>query len=223
MKGYQSALVFIVAGTIASSLLFAEEKTVSSKVTAVNTAKNTITLNGITLDVTRKTKITVDGKSAELSDIKKGQEATVVYDDQSEVAGSVVVGKEPEKDFEATAKDLKSLQGEWKCIADRNIDKKEVKKQDRRITIQGNSLTMKRTYGDKRGTYEGKFEIDASNGKFDFVGKGPNGGFVEWVGIYKIDGDKLSLSYNETKQEKKAKRPSKIGEGVLQVFVRDND
>ena len=44
------------------------------------------------------------------------------------------------------------------------FDKKTVKEQDRRVIIDGNSYTMKRTQNGKRGEHVGRFEIDASVG-----------------------------------------------------------
>ena len=82
---------------------------------------------------------------------------------------------------------------------------------------------MKRTSGDKRGTYDGKFEIDASNGYFDFVGKGPNGEYSEWVGLYELDEDTVSFSYKLSTKDEKAVRPKTLKDGFLQVFKRDND
>ena len=73
---------------------------------------------------------------------------------------------EPKKD--ATANAMQMIQGEWKCVAMEEIgttfDKKTVKEQDRRVIIDGNSYTMKRTQNGKRGEHVGRFEIDASVG-----------------------------------------------------------
>lgn len=192
----------------------AAERTVAGKIKSVDATKNSIRLDDLQLDVGRKTTITVDGKSAKLADIKPDQQAKIVYEDGIDTAISIAVGKEPERDFQADAKVLKELQGEWQCIAGevsaKPQDKSVVRKENRRLTINGNSLTMARTGpGGKYGTYVGKFEVDSSNAKFDWIGKGPGeaAALVEWIGIYELDGDVLKLCFVYQK-DGKAKRPT---------------
>jgi uncharacterized protein (TIGR03067 family) len=111
---------------------------------------------------------------------------------------------------------LKAMQGEWKCVAmeelGNTIDSVEVRNQNRLLTIKGNSLTLSRTVGGQRGSYKGKFEIDSSTGFFDFVGNAEfdnngKGGFREWIGIFKLDDDKLELCFRY-KTNDAAKRPT---------------
>ncbi len=94
---------------------------------------------------------------------------------------------------------MTAIQGEWKCIAGEAIGKilvkNVVKKQDRRITIKGNSYTMKRTENGTRRAQTGKFEIDAVSGHFGFIGKEQSGAAREIIGIYELDGDTLKLCY----------------------------
>lgn len=216
-----------------SATASAAEQTVTGKVESVDADKKTITIDDQTLDVTRKTKITVDGMKATLADIKTGQQATVNYDNDLEVAISIVVGDEPKGDDEANAKVMKTLQGEWKCIAmeeiGKTLDKKVVKEQDRRVTIKGHSYTMKRTEKGARHALIGKFEIDASTGYFDFIGKEQDGRAQEFVGIYELDGDTLKLCYRY-KRDEDCIRPEKFeaddGQPNICVFYtykRDND
>jgi uncharacterized protein (TIGR03067 family) len=229
---------FIVSALVLCSsivTLNAAEKTVVGTVKAVDAANNSITVDDVELDVTRKSQISVDGRKAGLEDVKTGQPARVTYDDSLEVAITIVVG-EGSDDDEATSKDMKAIQGEWKCVAGEengtSQDKSIVKKQNRRVTVKGNSLTLARTgFGDKYGAYIGKFEIDASNGQFDWIGKGPGGNLIEWIGIYELDGDELKLCYiyqkdDEAKRptEFKSLPPSKPGMAhVFFTFKRDND
>lgn len=216
-----------------STAASAAENTATAKVKAVNAAKNSITLGDLELDVTRKTKITIDGKKGTLADIKIGQNVKVTYEDSVDVATSLVVGDEPEEDGEATAKAMKAIQGEWKCIAmeeiGKTLDKKKVKDQDRRLTIKGHSYTMKRTENGPRHALIGKFEIDASNGYFDFIGKEQSGMAREFVGIYELDGDTLKLCYRY-KNNDDCVRPKKFKTdderaniSVFYTFKRDND
>lgn len=88
--------------------LNAAEKTVVGSVKAVDADKDSITVDNVVLDVTRKSQITVDGKKAGLADIKTGQPARVTYDDALEVVISIVVGDKADDD-EATMKDMKAL------------------------------------------------------------------------------------------------------------------
>lgn len=224
--GLGIVLIFTATG-------IAAEKAVTAKVTAVDATKKSITFDDLELDVSRKTKITVDGEKATLADIKKGQQAKVTYDDDLEVATSIAVGKEADGDVEATAKAMKAIQGEWRCIAmeeiGKTLDKKKVKGQDRRVTIKGNAWTMSRTQDGKRGTYTGKFEIDDSNGHFDWIGKGPGGELVEWVGIYELNGDTLKVCYRYKKNDEVV-RPKKFKTdeekpnfSVFYILKRDND
>ncbi len=125
---------------------------------------------------------------------------------------------------EATTLDLKTMQGKWLCEASEEsgkvIDKKVVKGQDQRLSIRGGNFMMTRLYAEKIGAYSGKFEIDATTGHFDFVGKGPTGKPVKWVGIYELDRDNLKLCFRY-QVEGKVTRPTtfKSDDGQPNVCV----
>ena len=175
----------------------AAEKTIQAKVEAVDKAKSSITLDGLTLDVTRKTKINVDGKQVDLSNLKTGQTVRVIYEDSLDAAISIKL-VDLEYDEQATAKVMKALQGEWLCIAAEELgaklDKRSVRDQNRVLSIKGQTITMDRTIYNERKSYSGKFEIDPENGTFDFIGA-ENGALKQWMGIYELDGDILKLCY----------------------------
>ena len=200
----QVLMVVVFSLLVSTSRLNAEEKATTGEVTAVET--NSITVDDTELSVTKKTKITIDGKASTIDKLKKGQQVEVVFDDDLEVAITIRVGEVAESDEEANAKAIKAMQGDWRCIAGEENgklqDKSAVKRENRHVTIKGNSLTMERV----GATWVGKFEIDASNGSFDWVGKGPQGNLVEWIGIYEVDGDNLKLCFIFQKDDK-AKRP----------------
>jgi len=196
---------------LSMATLNAAEKTVVGSVKAVDADKHSITVEGVVLDVTRKSQITVDGRKADLADIKTGQPARVTYDDSLEVAISIVVG-EGSDDDEATARDMKAIQGEWKCVAGEENGKPQeqskVRQEARRLIIRRNSLSM-----DKAGTSQswvGKFEIDATNSHFDWIGKERSSNLLtEWIGIYELDGDELKLCFIFDK-ENKSQRPTEF-------------
>lgn len=73
----------VLLSTVNSS---AAEKTVTAKVETIDKAKGSITLDGLTLDVSRKTKITVDGMQVNLSNLKTGQTVRVIYEDALDAA-----------------------------------------------------------------------------------------------------------------------------------------
>ena len=126
---------------------------------------------------------------------------------------------------DATTSDVKTMQGKWLCEASEEsgklIDKKVLKGQDQRLSIRGGNFTMTRLYAEKIGAYAGKFEIDKKTGFFDFVGKGPTGKPVQWVGIYELDRDSLKLCYRY-QVEGKVTRPTAFksddGEPNICVF-----
>ena len=86
--------VGLVTCLLISSVASAAEQTVKGKIKTVDVAKNSITLDDLALDVTRKTKIAVGDKKATLTDIKAGQVANVTYDDVLDAAISIVMEKD---------------------------------------------------------------------------------------------------------------------------------
>ena len=122
---------------------------------------------------------------------------------------------------EATTLDLKTMQGKWLCEeSGKVIDKKVVKGQDQRLSIRGGNFMMTRLYAEKIGAYSGKFEIDAMTGHFDFIGKGPTGKPVQWIGIYELERDSLKLCFRY-QVEGKVTRPTtfKSDDGQPNVCV----
>jgi uncharacterized protein (TIGR03067 family) len=112
---------------------------------------------------------------------------------------------------------MKLFQGEWVCVATEGggtlFDEAFTRKEDRRMTIQGDQLTMSRIR-EERQSYIGKFQIDASKGHFDFNGTGPDQAPNYWIGIYELNRDDLKLCYRK-KATENAVRPTE--------FKTDND
>lgn len=152
-----------------------------------------------------KTRITLDGNTVKLDSKLVIQGATVVYDDSLDVALSIAVGDQPD------AMSLFALlQGTWYCVEGEELGKSQsrsvIRKEDRRLTVLRSRLTMERTTKAGKGKYVGLFDIDPAKQTFDFIGKSPKGGYLEWVGIYKLEGDRLTLCYR-TQKEGVAERP----------------
>jgi hypothetical protein len=93
---------FLAVCLLIAPFAFAAEKTITAKVKSVDAAKNSIKLDDLELDVTRKTKIDIDGKKAALTDIKPGQQVKVTYDDTLEAAISIVNSDSNEATFKKT-------------------------------------------------------------------------------------------------------------------------
>ena len=87
--------IFAVTFLLATANSSASEQTINGKIKAVDAGKNSITVDDVVLDVSRKTKITVDGKKATLADINPGQQAIVTYDDSLEAAITIAIGAVP--------------------------------------------------------------------------------------------------------------------------------
>lgn len=159
------------------------------------------------LDVSRKATITINDNEGSLEELKSGYVAKVEYHKELGVITKITATAISYE--EATLKALKAMEGEWKCIASEENGKSRasfVEQENRRLTIERNSLTM--ATGDGSRSWVGKFEIDASNGHFDWVGKSDNQ-LVEWIGIYELDGDSLKLCFIFQKDDK-AKRPTEF-------------
>jgi len=120
---------------------------------------------------------------------------------------------------DATATAVKALQGEWMCVdtegGGTQFSSDFVKAEDRRVTFQGDQLTMVRTKGERQ-SYIGKFQVNASNRDFDFIGKGPDQAPNQWIGIYELSGDILKICYRKNSTGD-AVRPKEFKTDVDQV------
>lgn len=159
------------------------------------------------LDVSRNASITIGEKVASLEDLKPGFKATLEYHKELGVVTKIAA---EEVSFEQSwLSQLTALQGEWKCIGSEENGKSRasaVEGEKRRLIIERTNLTMET--GGGAGMWEGKFDIDSATGHFDWIGKsGEN--FVEWIGIYELDGDTLKLSFIFQRNDQ-AKRPKEF-------------
>ncbi|MDB5346259.1 MAG: hypothetical protein JWP89_4636 [Schlesneria sp.] len=205
-------LIVLILFLQALAVVEAAEKKIVGKISAVDAGNRSITVDSVTLDVIRKTKITVEGESARFANVMVGQSANVTYDDELEFATLIAIRQSPAKDEVKTAADMKFLQGNWIGIAEEGaqgevFNDEMVRERDRRVTIARNNFTMTRTLDGKRGSFTGKFDIDAATGQFDFIGKDANGHLSEWIGVYEIKDDTWRVRYN-FKTSNKAARPA---------------
>ena len=201
-------------------------------VKAVDADKREITIGKKTLDVTKKCQITIDGAEAKLTDLQPNQKVVVEYDDELEVAKSIAVGS-PGHDGDAVAKVLKELQGVWVAIEmetnEQPVARVDVRRQHRRVTIKGNSYEEDFARDGKVLKVVGKFDINPKTHTFDFIGKGPAGAVLEYVGLYEVQEGKLRLCLRAN-VDGNAERPKKMGSAAqgknwtaINVFERDKD
>ena len=109
---------------------------------------------------------------------------------------------------------LAKMKGTWLCIASEEVgrvkDRETVKRQNRRMKIDGTNFSVERVIGKNIGTYVGTIKINSDKNTFDFKGKGAGGNKdVAWIGIYELKGDMLKLCFRYN-QDGKAKRPTKF-------------
>lgn len=210
MKQHQLLFVCLTFCSLLSSVALAAEKTVTGKVTAIDSVKNSITVGDVVLDVSRKTKITVYGEKSTLADIKPEHSAKVTYDDGLETAISIDVFKEVSEE-----ETLAALKGTWIAVAEevngKRIKKEETKTKKKTLEIDGDKFTLAYSSVAKVvGTIsvvseDGPNAIDLK-GKF-VEGKGQS---VLLRGIFEIRDARLRLCYSYNVDNKDRKRPTEF-------------
>ncbi len=191
--------------------------TIDGMVKSVDAKKRTISVEtgskSLTLDVSSKAKISVDGKDAGLELLKAGQKVSLSYHDKLEVVLKIEAeAPGASRSSDAVERDMKLLTGDWLTIVEeRNgqfLPTSEVKSLNRRIEIKGNWFRLSRVEGGNFGTYEGRIDINPAKKpkEFNFVGKGPAGHNVEFKGIYEVNDKTLKLYYRYVK-ESETRRP----------------
>jgi uncharacterized protein (TIGR03067 family) len=194
MHRFSAILVFTL---INFSVAFGAEKTITAKFRESDPENKTITIDKLKLDVTRKTKITNDGKKIEISNIEIGQIVQVKYDDDLEVALSInVVGKDL-----SIEERLEKLNGTWIAFAEegggKRIKKAEMKTKKKTFKVDGDKFTLS-TSGYK---IAGKIKFILEDGpnaidlKGSYVGESNNQA-VLLKGIYDIKDQTLRICYS---------------------------
>lgn len=190
----KKCFAFVFACFTMFSFAFAVEKTVTAKIESVDSEKRTVTVNDQTLDVTRKTKITVNGKQATLADIEAGQKAKVKFDDELEVALSITLSDKKM----ATPASEPDLTGVWVAVAEesggKRMKKDDLKKAKKTLEITDDKFKL--SWSGKKMVGQLEFVADdESPNAIDLSGKLPSGSAAVLRGIYELKNDQLRVCY----------------------------
>ena len=217
MKRYFTILFFSLLSFFVSSVTQAEVVTIEGTIKSIDKAgKN------ITIERKGKEKELDLSKDIDTSSLKIGQRVDLKFHLDLEIVVKIV---DPE---------LAKMKGTWLCIKSEVVgrvhSRESVKRENRRMKIDGTDFSDERVIGKSIGTYAGTIKINSDKNTFDFKGKGPGGKKdIEWIGIYELKGDmlKLCFRYNE---DGRAKRPTsfktdslKPNIGVLRTYKRETE
>jgi RNA polymerase sigma-70 factor (ECF subfamily) len=140
------------------------------------------------------------------------------------LAVGLALGADEPKEGEV-AKDLKQFQGTWTLdsmeVNGVKIDAEVMKKQGHEImlTVKQDKVTLESKRGDVKGTI--KLDPAKKPKAYDSKGTDPEGKTHEAVGIYKIEGDVLTVCYVVTGKDRPSAFEGGAGsDAVLQVFKR---
>lgn len=79
--------------TLFVTFAHAEVLQIEGKLSALNAAERTLTINDKTYEIAKKCNILINGKPAKLEDIAEGEEVVVTYDDKFEMVSAIAVGQ----------------------------------------------------------------------------------------------------------------------------------
>jgi len=200
--------VFVSGCFSIQSLAHAEVIELEGTIKSIDQDARAISISRKTPKGEKVLELEVAKNAGDISGFKEGDTIAFAYNPDVDIISKIEKGLSEEG-----KRAIKDLEGVWKVTAEhefgRELTKDEMRKRNRHITIKGNSFRTDRVTGDKLGSYMGSIQIDPERKTFDFIGNGPNGKPVEWIGIYKTDGDALSLCYR-IKSEGNAQRPSEF-------------
>ena len=124
-----------------------------------------------------------------------------------------------------SASPFEALQGTWIALREEVGGSPANWVTEKRFVFADRKMIMTRKSSGTFGKYEGTFKVEAPSGSFDFTGTDPGGKPVEFRGIYKIDGDSLTLCYkyvkdNGTTRPTEFKTDDKAGTFFVLVELR---
>ena len=197
------ALAILGMATIQAEVLELE-----GTVKSVDTASRAISIVRKTPKGEKVLELEVAKNAGDISGFKEGDPVAFAYNPDVDIISKIEKGMS-----EAASAEIKAMEGVWKVTAEhefgRVLTKDEMRKRNRHVTIKGSTLSTDRVIGEKLGTYTGSLQVAPEQKTFDFKGNGPNGSPVEWTGIYKIDGDSMTLCYR-VKGEGPTPRPTEF-------------
>ncbi len=200
----------LLAFTVACSTLVAHAEVLELEgtVKSVDPASRSISIVRKTPKGEKVLELEVAKNAGDISGFKEGDPVAFAYNPDVDIISKIEKGVS-----EAASAEIKAMEGVWKVTAEhefgRILSKEEMRKRNRHITIKGNRFSTDRVTGEKLGTYVGSIQLDPEQKSFDFKGNGPNGNPVEWIGIYKIDGDSMTLCYR-IKGDSQTPRPTEF-------------
>jgi uncharacterized protein (TIGR03067 family) len=135
----------------------------------------------------------------------------------------LALGADAPKEDEV-AKELKQFQGTWTLdsveLNGMKVDADTVKKHGITMIVKEDKFTLKL----RRGDLEGTLKLDATKKPraYDAKATDPEGKTHESVGIYKIEGDTLTVCYVATGKDRPTEFKADAGsEAGVQVFKRN--
>jgi RNA polymerase sigma-70 factor (ECF subfamily) len=139
------------------------------------------------------------------------------------VGVALVLGADAPKKDDA-AKDLEKFQGTWTLVS---AEHNGVKASEENLKNAGVTLAVKDekfTLKTAGGNVEGSIKLDPAKKPkaYDATGTDPTGNKQDSVGIYKLDGDTLTVCFVLAGKERPTEFKADAGsEAVLEVFKRD--
>ena len=206
MRDVLLAAMLLAAGNAATA--HAEVLELDGTIRSIAPASRSISIVCKIPNGRRVLELGVAKNAGDISGLKEGDPVAFAFNPDLGIISKIEKGMS-----EAASAEIKAMEGVWKVTAEhefgRALTKEEMRKRNRHITIKGNTFSTDRVTGDKLGTYTGSIQVAPEQKTFDFKGNGPIGNPVEWTGIYKIDGDSMTLCYR-LKGEGPTPRPTEF-------------
>jgi len=207
-KRQQSLAAVGLSLLLASHSAHAEVLELEGTIKSVDAEARSVTIVRKTPKGEKVLELEVAKNAGDLAVLKAGDRVSFAYNPDVDIISKIQKGLTDE-----AAAALEALKGEWVAVegesGGKKVDSAEMRRQNRRTTIDGSSWSVERVVGGNLGSYKGKFQIDPTANSFDWTGTGPGGSAVEWIGIYQVDGDTLKICYRY-KKEGVAERPKEF-------------